>query len=222
MTKEDLEEELEAIESIYPGAVVPTGSFYWLEVPDRYISIQLSLPSSYPTDPPNIMSVQSGPEKSAIEDILHSIFIPDQVCLFDFIESIRDTFEQEEDDPAVADGDQGPDTSTVESLSKEDLTKEIFSHWTSGSTLVDRKSVFIGFATEAHSLDQVNDMLSLLKKDKHISKATHNMVAYRIKGDNGVVISDNDDDGETAAGGRLQHLLEVLYLSNASCYWLHG
>lgn len=209
MTQEDLEEELEAIEAIYPGAVLSTGSFYWLEVPDRSISIQLTFPSSYPTEPPHILSVKYGPEKSIIEDLLGSIFVPDQVCLFDLIETIRDTFNQEDEEEEIDDEGENYDTSTISKLSKEELSKEIFSHWLAGSTITDRKSIFIGFATEVHSIDDVEKMLDLLKQDNHIARATHNIVAYKIKTDKGVVMSDYDDDGETAAGGRVLHLMDL-------------
>lgn len=222
MAKEDLDEEIDAIEAIYPKCLEPMGSMYKLEIPDRHISIQLSFPSSYPTESPHILSVKYGPDKGLLEDILQSIFVPEQVCLFDFIETVRETFEDtttttndtDLNDPEI-DGEDHIHSKYQESstnyskLSKEDLTNEIFAHWISGPKIVDRKSVFIAFACEVHSNQEVEAMLSLLKQDKHIAKATHNIVAYRIKGSNGVIIQDNDEDGETAAGGRLQHLLEV-------------
>ncbi|GMF82167.1 unnamed protein product [[Candida] boidinii] len=36
------------------------------------------------------------------------------------------------------------------------------------------------------------------------------MTAWRIKMDNGIQFQDCDDDGETAAGGRLLHLLTIM------------
>lgn len=55
----------------------------------------------------------------------------------------------------------------------------------------------------------------LLATDKKAAKATHNITAWRIKGDSGVQFQDCDDDGETAAGGRLLHLLELMGTWNA-------
>ena len=52
-------------------------------------------------------------------------------------------------------------------------------------------------------------MESLLS-DRKIARATHNIVAYRFCDHNGRLVQDNDDDGETAAGGRLAHLLEIV------------
>ena len=50
----------------------------------------------------------------------------------------------------------------------------------------------------------------LLATDKKVAKATHNITAWRIRGEAGVQYQDCDDDGETAAGGRLLHLLELM------------
>ena len=47
--------------------------------------------------------------------------------------------------------------------------------------------------------------------DNKIARA-HIIWALRIVQPNGVVMSDNDDDGETAAGGRLMHLLDMMKL----------
>jgi putative IMPACT (imprinted ancient) family translation regulator len=57
-----------------------------------------------------------------------------------------------------------------------------------------------------------------LKSNSKIAKATHNILAYRlvktrndtskVKIPDSIVIQDYDDDGETAAGGRLLKLLE--------------
>ena len=44
-----------------------------------------------------------------------------------------------------------------------------------------------------------------------MSKATHNMRAYRfVSATGGRVVADNDDDGEDGAGAKIAHLLEVL------------
>lgn len=40
--------------------------------------------------------------------------------------------------------------------------------------------------------------------------ARHNMFAYRILLDGGAMLNDNDDDGESAAGGRLAHLMGLM------------
>ena len=59
--------------------------------------------------------------------------------------------------------------------------------------------------------------MRFLCTDNKIARATHNIWALRIVQPNGVIISDNDDDGETAAGGRLMHLLDMMKVENAVC-----
>ena len=54
-------------------------------------------------------------------------------------------------------------------------------------------------------------------RDKRIARATHNMLAYRFvdeSGAKGVVVSDNDDDGESGSGAKLAALLELTGASN--------
>lgn len=53
-----------------------------------------------------------------------------------------------------------------------------------------------------------------LLRNKKIRQATHNVLAYRIKQDNGLIFEDCDDDGETNAGSRLLHLLKILNVNN--------
>jgi len=57
-------------------------------------------------------------------------------------------------------------------------------------------------------------VLSYLTSDKHIARAAHPAInAWRCSV-NGVMHQDNDDDGETAAGGRLAHLLQIMDLDH--------
>ncbi|OCB87513.1 UPF0029-domain-containing protein [Sanghuangporus baumii] len=80
--------------------------------------------------------------------------------------------------------------------------------------IVDRKSVFIGRACRITNPVQVPTILSHLMADRRISRAAHPIInAWRCR-TNGVLHQDNDDDGETAAGGRLAHLLQILDVDN--------
>lgn len=57
---------------------------------------------------------------------------------------------------------------------------------------------------------QVKNVLSKLLENKKIANATHNIMAYRLYNEEKKTsLQDCDDDGETAAGGRLLHLLQV-------------
>ena len=67
---------------------------------------------------------------------------------------------------------------------------------------MDRKSVFKAHVAEVHEPEQVRAVVLKLLEDKKVAKATHNIMAYRIVNSNGGIIQDNDDDGESAAGGK--------------------
>lgn len=53
-------------------------------------------------------------------------------------------------------------------------------------------------------------IINNLREIRHIARAAHPTInAWRCTVD-GVMHNDNDDDGETAAGSRLAHLLQIL------------
>ncbi|XP_053208859.1 protein IMPACT-B-like [Panonychus citri] len=92
-----------------------------------------------------------------------------------------------------------------------------------GEPIVDRRSVFQAHICPVDCIVQVQSALVTLKANKKIDNATHNIVAYRIAGGGGgsgggsshhTFIQDFDDDGETAAGARLLHLLQILDVKN--------
>jgi putative IMPACT (imprinted ancient) family translation regulator len=81
--------------------------------------------------------------------------------------------------------------------------------------VIELKSVFVARSAPVSTPDQAKQyLLHLLDSDKKIRSATHNITAWRIKGDNGVTFQDCDDDGETAAGGRILHLIQLMDLWN--------
>ncbi|XP_043543462.1 protein IMPACT [Chiloscyllium plagiosum] len=62
---------------------------------------------------------------------------------------------------------------------------------------------------------KVKLLLQELYQNKKIANATHNIYAYRIHcEDKQTFLQDCEDDGETAAGGRLLHLLQILDARN--------
>ncbi|KAG0246350.1 ribosomal protein S5 domain 2-type protein [Mortierella sp. GBAus27b] len=85
----------------------------------------------------------------------------------------------------------------------------------SGQPIVDRKSVFVAHLAPITQPVQVPWMIVQLKQEnKKVVKATHNIMAYRVENENGTISQDNDDDGETAAGSRLLHLMSILDVRN--------
>ncbi|OCF37559.1 impact family protein [Kwoniella heveanensis BCC8398] len=90
----------------------------------------------------------------------------------------------------------------------------------SSEPIVDRKSTFVGHAVKVTDEREVPLVIHELLSDRKIAKAAHPAIfAYRIAKDVGgaagkVYNTDYDDDGETAAGARLKHLIEILELEN--------
>lgn len=86
------------------------------------------------------------------------------------------------------------------------------------STVAQRLLTALHCKLQAHvarisSADEVETMMAVLLQDNKIRRASHNMVAYRIEmASHGTYIQDYDDDGETAAGSRMLHLLQVCLL----------
>ncbi|KAI0737786.1 UPF0029-domain-containing protein [Daedaleopsis nitida] len=78
----------------------------------------------------------------------------------------------------------------------------------------DRKSAFVARACRITDPSQVPLILAHLMSDRKIARAAHPIInAWRCRVGN-VLHQDNDDDGETAAGGRLAHLLQILEVEN--------
>ncbi|TBU43309.1 ribosomal protein S5 domain 2-type protein [Dichomitus squalens] len=74
----------------------------------------------------------------------------------------------------------------------------------------DRKSSFVGRACRITDPAQVPIILAHLMSDRRIARAAHPIInAWRCRVGS-ILHQDNDDDGETAAGGRLAHLLQIL------------
>ncbi|CAN6673793.1 protein IMPACT homolog [Trichomonascus vanleenenianus] len=200
----ELQDEVEAMNAIYPDSMAESGNFYTLTIPDREIRLKLSFPSSYPEEAPHVVDVLSTKHQAllpVLQDVMNSTFTPGQVCIFDFIEGSREVLDPGEiieDDIVEEDGDD-----------EETHEVDIFEGWIESEPVTDRKSVFIARAAEVHSGEEALRKIAMLKLDKKIARAAHNMTAYRIKREDGVLVQDCDDDGEAAAGGRMLHLLQL-------------
>lgn len=87
----------------------------------------------------------------------------------------------------------------------------------------ERKSTFVGHAAALYDPADVPVILANLLQDRRIARASHpTMYAWvcKVKDENGsgkkvkLIHRDCDDDGETAAGGRLAHLLDLCHVEN--------
>lgn len=84
-----------------------------------------------------------------------------------------------------------------------------------GEPFTDRKSTFQAHLAHVVTQEQVKQVMEELRRNRKISNAAHNVMAYRIFcKDRNSFLQDCDDDGEAMAGGRLLHLLQILEARN--------
>jgi hypothetical protein len=209
MGSEDLRDELEAIEAIYPECVIRfNNALIDLKIPNHEgFKLRVSFPSNYPEeDLPHILQVKSSSHddqylEMLFNEVLQSVYKPGYVCIFDFLTEMDGVLYVEE--PV-----------NVSVSEPEPVTVDALNGWTMSEPITDRGSTFVAFAREVHSEQEVFELLGKLKSDRKVARATHNMVSYRIQNTDGTRISDCDDDGETAAGGRILHLLTIMDVWN--------
>uniref|UniRef100_A0A915I9C7 RWD domain-containing protein n=1 Tax=Romanomermis culicivorax TaxID=13658 RepID=A0A915I9C7_ROMCU len=223
------------------------------------LTLKFQLPDDYPGKSPPFVEINcpymNKSVKNRLYDRLQEIYMENlsEPILYLWIEESRSFLE-----------DFGTfNSKNVENLETEELNVEIVSlndtlesssssmssdlilqipDIVSGSTISDRKSVFQ--AHLAHPVvckEQVSLILAKLKENSKISRATHNIYAYRISAsyrpsssadggdrfpsstktpnvflqdceDDGE--TDCEDDGETQAGQRLLHLLTLMKAEN--------
>jgi putative IMPACT (imprinted ancient) family translation regulator len=83
-----------------------------------------------------------------------------------------------------------------------------------GGCFEDRKSIFQAHLAVVTARDQVDQVLTKLKEDHLVAKATYNILAYRISDEKDTYIQGFDDDGEVGAGEMLLHLLQKADVHN--------
>ncbi|KAI5309552.1 eIF2 kinase Gcn2p negative regulator [Ascosphaera atra] len=78
-------------------------------------------------------------------------------------------------------------------------------------TLTRKKSVFLARATPVASEKEAKENVKhLVTTDKKASKANHNITAWRIRNDAGREVQNSNDDGESAAGGKVLTLMQMM------------
>lgn len=241
---DDLTNELEAINSIYGEdtvlrAAASASDLYILSVPYQGVSLRLSFPLHYPYQPPQILATEAIGETARkgygarilteARETLGRTFVPGCVCLFDLLQGLEDSRRAQNDeagntelvDPRVEKEDI---RDTTEDAMRSSSPSFPSPKWTLSETVTLKKSTFTARACPVFSLTQAHAAIAdLVTNEKRIAKATHNISAYRIHlqplsslnmEPKEVISQDCDDDGETAAGGRLLHLLQVMDVWN--------
>lgn len=233
---EDLSDEQTAIQAIYGQQVLrkADNQVCVLSVPQSHasqseISIRLSFPADYPKSIPEILGTETTGEhtrkgygKHIVElarGTLQRVFTPGSVCLFELLQELEVSLSDGSGDRAHLPSDSPKASAEMaQSVLRSFLAEpEEEPEWTTSTPITEKKSTFIARACSVRSPQQAKDCLAhLLDTNKRAAKATHNITAYRIQSHaaprpvSEITYQDCDDDGETAAGGRLLHLLQVM------------
>jgi hypothetical protein len=229
---EALRDEIEAINSIYGDGTIQASkeeNTYILHLPRKSVSLRLEFPQDYPDAPPSVLGSETSGDHARkgeasrvvdeVRETLRQTYQPGEVCLFDLLEEGGAHGGGCEDE--VPDEILGGNTSAFEShVDHEghlDKTREATSlgvvepPWVLSEVISEKKSTFIGRCATVSTTVQANDYLHhLISINKKVANATHNITAWRIKGGDGTSYQDCDDDGETAAGGRVLHLMQLM------------
>lgn len=240
---EELSDEVTSINSIYGDSTLVASSedssIYTLSLPSQPgVSLRIEFPEDYPDAPPSVLGTHHIGENVAkgegqqivdlVRSVLAEVYIPGSPCIFDLIEESGQRLQQlsldqhsKDSEQQAAQADGQTTSTTINENSQSDVLQPVDElgdppHWTLSDVISEKKSVFIARAAEVHSVDEAKTYLAhLLSTDKKVAKATHNITAWRIRREDGVQYQDCDDDGETAAGGRVLHLLELMGVWNA-------
>ena len=187
------------------------------------VKLSISFSPGYPTSSPPTYTL-SAPflttaDKQDLSLQLDQLYLDNmgEPVVFHWVEHLRSFLQQRQetldnerdDDETVSDDVIAEEMLLSEALerSKLDQVADIVT----GDVIEDRKSVFQAHTAVVRSLEEVKSVVAKLYQNQKIARATHNIYAFRIFcSDKKTWLSDCEDDGEDAAGGRLLHLLEIL------------
>ena len=211
----------------------------FLAIPHQDTTLRLFFPPCYPGETPQILCVvkvgDSLPKGygtnvlAQAREVLARVFTPGAVCIFDLLQALDYNSDESshfeygyspQGDISPNQDEGGNRQSNVGSQVFDVSPSNAPPEWVISSTVTSKNSVFVAHACSVTSPSQTKAaLLHLLATDKRVANATHNITSYRIRKPNSsaadtflrdVTCQDYDDGGETAAGGRLLHLLRVM------------
>lgn len=234
MSSDAVEDELTSINAIFDEETLSpidlSVRLFSLRLPSfPSIVLRIEFPTDYPDAPPSILGTQSvgddvpkGMGSRAVDvvrEVLAQVYQPGEACVYDLLEDTREALEKAEEQGNFHVSDQAEeeaqdsDISHAPRSSTADIGPE--PPWIVGEPISEKKSVFLARVAPVSSPQQAKQYVQhLLATDKKAAKATHNMTSWRIKGPNDTVFQDCDDDGETAAGSRMLHLMQLMDVWN--------
>ncbi|MCJ1437273.1 eIF2 kinase Gcn2p negative regulator [Xylographa pallens] len=236
----ELNNEILAIKAIYSENVLQSineDDLYSLSIPSHPVALRLRFPPDYPASPPIVEGIESTGSTTfkgygshvllVARVILGQVWNAGDVCLYDLIQELESLLETQPSSHDMEDNnmqDQSLEAADMEPPPRSNLKapkSDLSLSWVVSAPTIEKKSVFVARACTVSSPAEASAYVSnLLATDKKLAKATHNITAYRIHSspnsplDKELVYQDCDDDGETAAGGRLLHLLQVMDVWN--------
>ncbi|KAM9849402.1 protein IMPACT isoform 2-T2 [Aulostomus maculatus] len=208
-----------------------------MEEPKLTACLQIILPPDYPRASPPIYQINAawlrGAERTKLANSLEDLYAEHagESILYMWVEKVREFLvEKSQGSEAVAqpekvnvtaeedvDDDDVPDVTSLKlnadnaHLFMDPAEDEEVPPVKHGTSITDRRSTFQPHLAPVVTPRQVKMVLEKLYDNKKIASATHNIYAYRIYcEDKNSFLQDCEDDGETAAGGRLLHLLQIL------------
>ena len=234
-TNDAIQDEVTSLNAIFDeGTLSPIDEharLYSLRLPSLpSIVLRIEFPADYPDAPPSVLGTQSvgqdvpkGMGSRAVDvvrDVLARVYQPGEACIYDLLEEAREALEQAEEQGDLQLHDQHENTNVEDDHdvhSFPDPTVDLGPEppWSIAPALTEKKSVFLARVAPVSSPAQARQYVAhLLATDKKAARATHNMTAWRIKGPNDTSYQDCDDDGETAAGSRMLHLMQLMDVWN--------
>ncbi|KAK6513931.1 eIF2 kinase Gcn2p negative regulator [Arthrobotrys conoides] len=202
------------------------------------VSLTIKFPRDYPASPPTILSGTTfgkGLSKDEVthlsRDVLHNVWLEGVVVLFDLLEGLKELLHNDSFEAAAP-------ISPPESVEVKEIVADARSvaaaavtvvssiPWTITPITTVSKSQFVGRCVRVTSAETAKQHIAeLISTDRKVARATHNITEkINWKGFEICNIAsnwanehsgaDNDDDGETAAGSRLGHLLDMIDVWN--------
>jgi hypothetical protein len=87
--------------------------------------------------------------------------------------------------------------------------------WTVSATITSKKSTFVARSiTVTSSSEARSELQKLIASNPELRDASHNITAWRVRGDHGV-IGDSNDDGESGGGRHILGLMQADNVINA-------
>jgi hypothetical protein len=243
------EEEYEILLSIYGDAVSRRYDTNMILILDILILngviLRATIPPTYPIDSPPLLEIIGRDISNSFKELTYRHFDhylqenSGEVVLFDCAEWIKEHIQIPSNSSSSFSSmtsnhhqrnQEGPHYHQETPISSQEIPSAPgaddsshvrFNEIYHGETLIDRKSVFQAHVAPIHSVEEAMELLAILKTDRKIARATHNMFAYQItlpstsaSSEEPIHIADNDDDGEDAAGPKLAQLLSLMGVEN--------